>query len=384
MEEVLAPVAFPVNSGGPIQPQYGTQPNRFQAPVQQQTPNPTDGFVPTQGMAPQQQMAPQQPTGHTFPNGLKLESVAQNGHQTALYATMPGGPGGLLGGPILVSISTVPAQTNLGVGFQQAQAYELGADGKALRDENNQPKTLPTQVMSDGRIYVQTDKDNPSSPLVMLDTDGSYGIATPARPKIQGDPQMNMGYTREQAEFVKLDGSRGWRVQEEVGAFGQNQGGGGGLGSLLTMGMMPSGGGGGREVTYTEVQQTQKGMESRDVHFSQKPGEPWPGFRQQSGNDWGLSMLTTSPPDTRERTVVQEGPGMRLEGGWNTKRALSLFTGKAGWGTNTWTYGKQETILFTPLSTQKMMQAQGGPPPMPGAPPPGPAPNTPPPLPNGF
>lgn len=372
-------MAMPINSGGQIHPQYGAQPFR-QGPVAPQgQPNPTDGFVPSQGMAPQQQMAPQQPPGHVFPNGLKVESFAQNGHQTALYATMPGGPGGLLGGPILVSISTVPAQTNLGVGFQQAQAYELGADGKALRDENNQPKTLPTQVMSDGRIYVQTDKDNPSSPLVMLDTDGSYGIATPARPKVQGDPQMNMGYSREQAEFVKLDGTRGWRVNEEVGAFGQNQG-GGGLGSLLTMGM-GGGAAGGREVTYTEVHQTQKGMESRDVRVSQQPGAPMPGFRQE-GNDWS-SMFTMNPPDTRERTVVQEGPGMRLEGGWSGKRALSLFTGKAGWGTNTWTYGKQETIHFTPLSTQKMMQ-QGmpdlnqppaGPPPMP---------NTPPPLPNGF
>ncbi|MBX3170919.1 MAG: hypothetical protein KF760_26160 [Candidatus Eremiobacteraeota bacterium] len=363
-------MAFPVNSGGQIHPQYAQQPVRPQTPVQPQTPNPTDGFVSSQGVAP-----PQQPPGHVFPNGLKIEGFTQGGQQTALYATMPGGPGGLLGGSILVSISTLPAQNTLGASFQQAQAYELGADGKALRDENNQPKTLPTTVMPDGRVYVQTDKDNPSAPLVMLDPDGSYGLATPARPKVPGDAQMNMGYTREQAEFVKPDGSRGWRVNEDVGAFGQNTG--GGLSSMLTMGM--GGSGGGREVTYTEVQQTQKGLESRDVHFSQQPGAPWPGFSQ--GNQWS-KLLTMNPPDTRERTVVQEGPGMRLEGGWSGKRALSLLTGKSGWGTNTWTYGKQETVHFVPLSTQKMMQPQGAPPPLQNTPPV--LDNTPPPLPNGF
>ena len=376
MEEVLALVAFPVNSGGPINPQYGTQPNRYAAPPQQHIPKPTDGYVPTQGMAPQQMAPPPQPSGHVFPNGLKIEAVTHGAQQTALYATLPGGPGGLLGAPIMLSISTVPAQNTLGANFQQAQAYELGADGKALRDENNQPKTLPTTVMSDGRVYVQTDKNNPSAPLVMLDPDGSYGIATPAKAKVQGDPQLNMGYSREQAEFVKPDGSRGWRVNEEVGAFGQNSG-GGGLSSMLTMGM--GGSSDGREVTYTEVQQTQKGLESRDVHFSQQPGGAWPGFSQ--GNQWS-KMLTLNPPDTRERTVLQEGPGMKLEGGWSGKRALSLLTGKSGWGTNTWTYGKQETVYFVPLSTQKMMQPQGAPPPLVNTPPV--MDNTPPPLPNGF
>ncbi len=371
-------MAFPVNSGGgQIHPQYGNQPTRPQAPVHQQTPNPTDGFVPNQhAMAPQQQMAPQQPPGHVFPNGLKIEAFSQGGQQTALYATMPGGPGGLLGGSILLSISTLPAQNTLGASFQQAQAYALDGNGKVARDENQQPKTLPATVMSDGRVYVQTDKDNPNAPLVMLDPDGSFGLATPARPKVAGDAQMNMGYTREQAEFVKPDGSRGWRVREEVGAFGQESG-GLGLGSM--MGMMGMGGAGGREVTYTEVNQTQKGLESRDVHFSQEPGAPWPGFSQ--GNQWS-KMLTMNKPDTRERTVVQEGMGMKLEGGWTGKRVMGLLTGTAGWGANTWSYGKQETIHFVPLSTQNMMQAQGTPPPLPNTPPV--QSNTPPPLPPGF
>lgn len=377
-------MAFPVNSGGgQIHPQYGNPPMRPQAPVQQQASNPTDGYVPNQqGVAPQQQMAPQQPPAQAFANGLRLEAFSQNGQQTALFATMPGGPGGLLGTSILVSVSTLPAQNTLGGSFQKADAYELDGNGKVQRDENQLPKTLPATVMSDGRVYVQTDKDNPNAPLVMLDPDGSFGLATPARPKVQGDSQLNMGYTREQAEFVKPDGSRGWRVNEEVGSFAQEQQAGGGLGSMMGMmgGMMGMGAGAGREVTYTEVHQTQKGMESRDVHFSQEPGGAWPGFSQ--GNQWS-KMLTMNKPDTRERSVVQEGMGMKLEGGWSGKRVMGLLTGTAGWGASTWSYGKQETVHFVPLSTQKMMQAQGGPPPLPNTPPVQQS-NTPPPLPPGF
>ncbi len=372
MEEVLALVAFPVNSGGQINPQYGVQPNRYAGPPQQANPNPTDGYVPGQPVAPQQQ-----PPAHVFPNGLKIESFTHGAQQSAIYATLPGGPGGLLGAPIMLSISTQPAQNTLGASFQQAQAYEMGADGKVLRDEANQPKTLPTTVMSDGRVYVQTDKDNPSAPLVMLDPDGSFGITTPAKPRVQGDPQMNMGYTREQAEFAKPDGTRGWRLNEEVGGFGQNQGGGGGLGSLLTMGM--GGAGNGREVTYTEVQQTHTGMEARDVHFSQEPGGAWPGFSQ--GNQWS-KMFTMNPTDTRERTVESQGPGMMIKGGWNGKRAMNLLMGKSGWGANSWTYKSAPDQYFVPLSTQKMMGPQGGPPPLSNTPPV--LDNTPPPLPNGF
>lgn len=381
MEEVLALVAFPVNSGGQINPQYGTQPNRYAGPPQQQpNANPTDGYVPGQGIAPPQMAPPQQPAGHIFSNGLKIEPFTHGAQQTALYATLPGGPGGLLGAPIMLSISTLPAQNTLGASFQQAQAYEMGADGKVLRDESNQPKTLPATVMSDGRVYVQTDKDNPSAPLVMLDPDGSFGLATPARPKVQGDPQMNMGYTREQAEFAKPDGSRGWRLNEEVGAFGQESGGSGGLGSLFTMGMgMGAGSTGGREVTYTEVQQTPTGMEARDLHFSQQPGGAWPGFSQ--GNQWS-KMFTMNPPDTRERTVESQGPGMMIKGGWTGKRAMSLLMGKSGWGTSSWTYKSPQDQYFVPLSTQKMMQPQGAPPPLVNTPPV--LDNTPPPLPNGF
>ena len=95
--------------------------------------------------------------------------------------------------------------------------------------------------------------------------------------------------------------------------------------------------------------------------------------------------MTLNVPDTRERTVQQQGPVMRLEGGWSGKRMLNLFTGKAGLGMNTWTYGKQETITFVPLSTQKMMQPPPGQPPLPNTPPVmGGPPQSPPPLPEGF
>jgi hypothetical protein len=372
-------VAFPVNSGGgQINTGYGYPQVRTQLPGIQQQPNPTDGFMPTP--QPQPTM-PAQPQGMRLNNGLIIQNLSQNGQQSGMYATLPGGPGGLLGAPIMISLSTAPAQNTLGASFTQAQAYEVGADGKVLRDEQNQPKTLKADVMPDGRVYVQTDKDNPSAPLVMLDPDGSYGIATPAQARVQGDPQFNMGYTREQAEFVKPDGSRGWRVHEDVQPF--NQGSNNGMLAGIMTGGLSMGNSAGRDVTYTEVQQTQKGLESRDIHFKQAPGAPWPGFSQ--GNQWS-KMLAMNAPDSRERSVTQEGPVMKLEGGWSGKRMLSLFTGKAGMGVNTWTYGKQETITFIPLSTQKMMQAQpGGPPPLPNTPPVmGGPPQTPPPLPDNF
>lgn len=376
-------MAFPVNSGGgQINTGWGNPQIRNQQPGIQQQPNPTDGFTPTQqaqGMAP-----PPQPQGMRLNNGLSIQHLSQNGQQTGMYATLPGGPGGLLGAPIMISLSTAPAQNTLGATFTQAQAYEVGTDGKVLRDEQNQPKTLKADVMPDGRVYVQTDKDNPSAPLVMLDPDGSYGIATPAQPRVQGDPQLNMGYTREQAEFVKPDGSRGWRVHEDVQPFNQGSNNGGMLTGMLTGGLSMLGGGAGRDVTYTEVQQTQKGLESRDIHFKQAPGAPWPGFSQ--GNQWG-KLLAMNAPDSRERSVTQEGPVIKAEGGWSAKRLGSLLMGKSGLGANTWTYGKQETVTFVPLSTQKMMQQQpGGPPTLPNTPPVmgGPPPQTPPPLPDNF
>lgn len=369
-------VAFQVNqNNGFIPPTGGPQPTRFAPPVQQQPTSPTDGFVPTQHQ--QVQQPPPQPQVHQLNNGLQIQAFGNGQQQTGLYATLPGGPGGLLGAPIMISLSTLPAENTLGASFQQAQAYEMGADGKAVRDENNQPKTLPTSVMADGRVYVQTNKDNPNAPLVMLDPDGSFGLATPAQPKVQGDSQFNLGYTREQAEFVKPDGSRGFRVKEDVGAFQQGEA-GGGLGSMLTGGMLQSNAGA-RPVTYTEVQQTQKGLESRDLHFSQQPGAPWPGFSQ--GNKW-ISLSALNGPDSRERSVVQQGPGLKLEGGWTGKRMLSLLSGKSGLGTNSWTYGKQEPIYFVPLSTQQNMAPQGAPPPLVNTPPV--FDNSPPPLPNGF
>ena len=93
-------------------------------------------------------------------------------------------------------------------------------------------------------------------------------------------------------------------------------------------------------------------------------------------------MLAMNQPDARERSVTQEGPGLKLEGGWSGKRMMKLFTGGAGLGTNTWTYGKQETIYFVPLSTARNMAPQGAPPPLVNTPPV--FDNTPPPLPNGF
>ncbi|MBS2037441.1 hypothetical protein JST97_20800 [bacterium] len=376
-------MAFPVHpNGGQIGTGYNNQPVRYQPQVlPQQQSNPTDGFVPTQqtqGMMP----PPQQPQVASFQNGLSVQHLSQNGQMTGMYATLPGGPGGLLGSSIMLCLSTAPAQNTLGAKFTQAQAYELGADGKVLRDDQNQPKALKADIMADGRVYVQTDKDNPSAPLVMLDPDGSFGLATPAQPRVQGDPQFNMGYTREQVEFVKPDGTRGWRLNEDVGSFSQASNSSGGLTGMLTSGLGMSSGG--RDVTYTEVQETpQRQLESRDIHFKQAgPGAPWPGFSQ--GNQWS-KMLAMNAPDSRERTVHQEGPVIRLEGGWSGKRMLSLFTGKAGLGVNSWTYGKQETVTFVPLSTQKSMQPPPGQPPLPNTPPVmgGPL-QSPPPLPEGF
>ena len=311
-------------------------------------------------------------------NGLNLKYFKQNGQITGLYATLPGGPGGLLAAPVLLSISVVPGQNTLGAQFQQATAYQVGGDGKVLRDEQNQPKALPATVMSDGRVYVQTHPDNPNAPLTMLDSDGSYGLSTPARLKVEGDAQGTQGYTREQSEFIKPDNTRGFRVHEEVGALGQASQ-GSGLAGMLTMGMMSSGTSGGREVTYTEVQQTPQGpLQSRDLHVTQAPGQNWPQFSQ--GTQW-KSLLAMNAPDARERSVIQEGPGLKLEGGWSGKRMLSLFTGKAGMGASSWTYGKQETIRFLPLSRQQ----QGGQPAAPTTPAPPPAPaNTPPPLPSDL
>lgn len=182
----------------------------------------------------------------------------------------------------------------------------------------------------------------------MLDSDGSYGLATPAKLHNSADTQGAQGYLREQTEFIKPDNTRGFRLNEEVGAFGQAQS--SGLASMMTMGLASTPGGA-RDVTYTEVQQTPNGaLESRDLHFTQTPDKNWPQF-SQGGSQW-KSLLAMNSPDARVRSVIQEGPGFKLQGGWSSKRMLSLFTGKAGLGANSWTYGKQETIYFVPLSQQ--------------------------------
>ncbi|MBT9585644.1 hypothetical protein IV102_20050 [bacterium] len=367
-------MAFQVNSNTPSYSQVGARPTPPTGGANEQQPAQPQDRVNLQGTPP-----PSDPLKKTLSNGLQLKYLQQNGQTTGLYATLPGGPGGLLAAPVLVSVSLLPGQNTLGGQFQQASAYEVGADGKAVRDEQGQPKALPTTVMSDGRIYVQTKANDPNAPLVMLDCDGSYGLSTPARLKVEGDAQGAQGYTREQSEFVKPDNTRGFRVNEEVGGFGQASQGSGlaGMASMLTMGLAPSGPSGGRDVTYTEVQQTAGGaLESRDLHFTQAPNQNWPQFSE--GFQW-KSLIAMNAPDSRERSVVQEGPGLKLEGGWSGKRMLNLFTGKAGLGVNSWTYGKQETIRFVPLSRQ-----QGLPPQAPSAPTPPPIPATPPPLPTDF
>jgi len=370
-------VAFPVNpnsSQPPLIPSRAVPMQPQASPIPSASPPPQDQVQVNYQAAPPPVDAPQ-----IFPSGLSIKKTAHNGQVTGLYATLPGGPGGLLAAPVLVSISLLPGQTTLGGQFQQANAYEMGADGKVARDAQGQPKQLPTTVMSDGRVYVQTDPGNPNAPLAMLDSDGSYGLATPARLKVEGDAAGNQGYMREQAEFIKPDNTRGFRVHEEVGAFGQAAS-GSGLTSLLTMGLASGPPAGSREVTYTEVQQNPQGaLSSRDLHFSQGPGQNWPQFSLSS--QW-KSLLAMNAPDSRERSVLQEGPGLKLEGGWSGKRMLSLFTGQAGMGLNSWTYGKQETIYFIPLSRQRDMAPQGQPTPQTAGP--APQPSAPPPLPSDF
>lgn len=282
-------------------------------------------------------------TGQPLANGLTVRPLAQNGHLTSIYATIPGGPNALVGAPILLSISVTPSATFLGGQFQQAKAYEVGPDGRTARDQNNNLKELPVTIMSDGRAYVKT-SDEPSAPLVMLDSDGSYGLATPAELRQPGDTQGIHGYSRAQAEFLKPDGSRGFRVQEEVAGFGERAS---GLNAMLNS--LGVGATGGREVTFSEVQETPQGLEARDVRFEQKPGDSWISFADHHSWD---TMLTLNGPDARSRTASDDGQTIKLEGGWTGKRMLHLISGQAGLGASRWTYGRQTPIEFIPLSRQ--------------------------------
>lgn len=312
-------------------------------------------------------------------NKVKLQHLNHQG-QMALYATLPGGPSQLLAAPVLLSVSLQPGQTAVGGQFAQARAYQVGDDGKVLLDADKKPKELPATVMSDGRIYVRTNPDNPNAPMAMLDPDGSYGLATPAQLKVPGDEAGLQGYTREQAEFIKADGLHGFRVNEEVGAFGQG-GSSMGIGTALTAMVNPlallasSGTAGGREVAYSELQQTTQGVEARDLHFKQTPGQAWPEF--SLGNQWKkMISLSGGNIDMRPRTVQDDGQRVTLQGGWGTDRLKSLFTGGAGMGLSSWTYGSQQNITFVPLSRQ-----QGGATPLPPPVPQAAAPFAPPPPP---
>lgn len=329
-----------------------------------------------------QTSTPPPPSERVLPNQLKLQSVVQQGAVTGLYATLPGGPGHLLQLPVMLCISTTPAQNTVGGNFGQVKAYKMGEDGKVLRDAQNSPQELPAQVMSDGRIYVRTNPDNPSAPLAMLDADGSYGLATPPRLNQAGDEAGVQGYQRDQAEFVKADGTHGFRVNEQVAAFGQSQQSNAAMTAMTAMinplALLGNGTpAGSRPVTYTEVNYTPQGPESRDVQFQQAPGQSWPQF--DLGSQW-KSRLTFSGGgmETRARTVHDNGTQISLEGGWNLNRVKKLFTEGSGmWGTNTFAYGSQQNITFTPLSRQ---QQPGTPAAQPSAPPPLP-PQAPPPPP---
>lgn len=314
-------------------------------------------------------------------NRVKLQHLNHQG-QIALYATLPGGPSQLLAAPVLLSISLQPGQTAVGGQFAQAKAYQVGDDGKVLLDADKKPKELPATVMSDGRIYVRTNPDNPNAPMAMLDPDGSFGLATPAKLNVPGDEAGLQGYTREQAEFIKADGMHGFRVNEQVGAFGQSAS--NGLGTALTALVNPlallasSSSAGGREVIYSEMQQTAQGVEARDLKFQQAPGAAWPEF--SLGNQWKKMLsLSGGNIDMRPRTVQDNGSQITLQGGWGTDRLKSLFTGGAGMGLSSWTYGSQQNVTFVPLSRQQA-GVPTAPPPLPQQPPPAPMAPPPPPL----
>lgn len=368
-------MAFSVNphSTAPIQ----TPGARPFAPAATTAPSPAPAPPPTSEdqvqISPPPAATPPEP--QVLGNGLKVRHHLHNGALTGLHALLPGGPGHLLANPVILSLSLAPGEGALGGKFQQAAAFEAGPDGKALKDEQGNVKELPVTVMSDGRAYVQADKNNPSAPLVMLDNDGSFGLATPARTRVEGDAQGLQGYSREQAEFVRPDGTRAFRLNEQVGAFSQAPQ-GSSVGKFL--GQVGLGTPQGREVSYTELEQTpQNALESRDLRFHQSPGERWPQYSLMG--QWKSSMSLNGSIDMRPRSVQDEGHAVRLEGGWSGKRMLSLLTGGSGKGMSGWTYASQETVRFVPLSRQ----GAAPPPPTQAAPPPVQA-SAPPPLPADF
>lgn len=333
---------------------------------------------------------PPSPQKVQFENGLQLQRFETQGQLTALYASIPAVPG-LVQKPILLSLSVAAAPTNTGAQFLQADAYEVGADGKVLRDAQGQPQKLPVTVFSDGRAYVQS-SDDPNAPLVMLDADGSFGASTPARLNVAGDEQGVQGYSREQSEFIKPDGSKGIRLNEQVGGFAQASG--------FTVNNILKQFGKGSEVSrvvnYTEIQEnkpastggvmgvihSQPSLVSQDVSFEQGLGKNWPQMELQKG--WDFKFKQTMSQDTRQRPMRDDGHQIELGVESTTKKLFNSFvTGSSGLGLNKW-FSKQEVIRFVPLSRQgntPPQQPVAETPPVASEPP---KPAAPPPLPEGF
>jgi hypothetical protein len=201
---------------------------------------------------------PVSPRGNVLANGLTVQNLLMNGRLAGLYATIPAAAG-LSQHAILLHLAVTPAETELGGKFQHVKAFLLDQDGFVEHDSDGQSRELPATVMSDGRAYVQL-HDDPSAPLVMVDADGSYGLATPAQLVVPDDRHGIHGYTREQAEYITASGERAFRVNERVHGFGS------GSHELYSMH--------GRLVSYTEV----RGDTARDLSFQQAPGSHWPKF----------------------------------------------------------------------------------------------------------
>ena len=380
-------MAFSVNPNAGSIPSYPPQ-IKSAPPTNSAGPAPASDQVQLTGA--QAPPPPQTPQKIRFDNGLQIQRFETQGQLTALYASIPAVPG-LVQKPIMLSLSVAAAPTNTGAQFLQADAYEVGADGKVVRDADGQPQKLPVTVFSDGRAYVQT-SDDPNAPLVMLDSDGSFGASTPARLNVAGDEQGTQGYSREQSEFVKPDGSKGIRLNEQVGGFAQASG-------FTVNNILKQFGKGdevSRVVNYTEIQEnkptsssgvmgmihSQPTLVSQDVSFEQGLGKNWPQLELQKG--WDFKFKQTMTQDTRQRPMRDDGHQIELGVESTTKKLFNSFvTGSAGLGLNKW-FGKQEVIRFVPLSRQGNTPPQQ---PVADAPPAAsePAkPAAPPPLPEGF
>lgn len=380
-------MAFSVNPNAGSIPSYPPQ-LKSAPPATAAAPAPAGDQVQLTGA--QAPPPPQTPAKIRFDNGLQIQRFETQGQLTALYASIPAVPG-LVQKPIMLSLSVAPAATNTGAQFLQADAYEVGADGKVVRDAQGQPQKLPVTVFSDGRAYVQASED-PNAPLVMLDSDGSFGASTPARLNVAGDEQGTQGYSRDQSEFVKPDGSKGIRLNEQVGAFAQASG--------FTVNNILKQFGKGAEVSrvvnYTEIQEnkpaasggvmgvihSQPSLVSQDVSFEQGLGKNWPQMELQKG--WDFKFKQTMTQDTRQRPMRDDGHQIEL-GVESTGKKLfnSFITGSAGLGLNKW-LSKQEVIRFVPLSRQGNVPPQQAGPEAPPAASEPPKPAAPPPLPEGF